>query len=439
MRHFLASLFVLVFVSTSIDAQRRGGGPAAPVDGGADGLGALHFRPLGPEGNRVASITGVPGDPMTVYIGAADGGIWKTSDAGINWRPIFDDKEVSAVGALAVAPTAHETVWAGTGEPWLIRPYYTLGDGVYKSADAGRTWQHMGLDATGHIARIVIDPRDANSVYVCAIGQAFRTQRERGVFHTTDGGATWQQVLAVNDSTGCSDLAMDPSDSKTLYAGMWQVIIHRYDLDSGGLGSGVYVTHDAGATWNKITGHGLPAADHALGKTAVAVAPSNPNRVYALVQDAPAPGLYRSSDRGATWQLVNQSHLPAERASYYTRLAVSPDDENLLYFPSVAFTMSRDGGTTVFQAGAGGGGAAAGGRGRGTGAADTGAPQPQAISAPGGDNHDVWIDPTNANRVLVGSTPSSRSATTVPRPIGNSCCPSRRSITSWRTTRCRTT
>jgi photosystem II stability/assembly factor-like uncharacterized protein len=149
---------------------------------------------------------------MTVYIGAADGGIWKTSDAGINWRPIFDDKEVSAVGALAVAPTAHETVWAGTGEPWLIRPYYTLGDGVYKSADAGRTWQHMGLDATGHIARIVIDPRDANSVYVCAIGQAFRTQRERGVFHTTDGGATWQQVLAVNDSTGCSDLAMDPSD-----------------------------------------------------------------------------------------------------------------------------------------------------------------------------------------------------------------------------------
>jgi photosystem II stability/assembly factor-like uncharacterized protein len=409
MRLFLVGLFVLVFATGTARAQRRGSAPTAPADGGANGLGALHFRPLGPEGNRVASITGVPGDPMTVYIGAADGGIWKTSDAGINWRPIFDDKDVSAVGALAVAPSAHETVWAGTGEPWLIRPYYTLGDGVYKSSDAGRTWKHMGLPATGHIGRIVIDPRDANSVYVCAIGQAFRTQSERGVFHSSDGGATWQHILAVDESTGCSDLAMDPRDSKTLYAGMWQLIIHRYDLHSGGLGSGVYVTRDGGATWNKITGHGLPAADHALGKTAVAVAQSNPNRVYALVQDAPAPGLYRSNDRGETWQLVNQSHLPAERASYYTRMAVSPDDENLLYFPSVAFTMSRDGGTTVFQAGGG----AAGGRGRGAGPAEGGAPPPpsavanaappQGISAPGGDNHDVWIDPTNANRVLVAN------------------------------------
>lgn len=414
MRHVLASLFVLVllvFVGAGVHAQRRGGGPGAPVDGGANGLGELHFRALGPEGNRVASITGVPGDLMTVYAGAADGGIWKTSDAGITWRPIFDDKEVSAVGALAVAPTAHETVWAGTGEPWLIRPYYTLGDGVYKSTDAGRTWQHMGLEATGHIARIVVDPHDANSVFVCAIGQAFRAQRERGVFHTADGGATWQQVLAVDENTGCSDLAMDPGDAKTLYAGMWQLIIHRDDLNSGGLSSGVYVTRDGGATWSKITGHGLPAADHPLGKTAVAVAPSNPSRVYALVQDAPAPGLYRSSDRGVTWELVNQSHLPGERSPYYTRMAVSPDDENLLYFPSVTFTMSRDGGTTVFAAGGGGGGGAAGGRGRGAGAAEAGAPAPgaptapppQAISAPGGDNHDVWIDPSNANRVLVAN------------------------------------
>ncbi len=412
MRHFLISLVLLLFAIGSAHAQRGRGGLAAPADGGPSGLGALHFRPLGPEGNRVASITGVPGDPLTVYIGAADGGIWKTSDAGINWRPIFDDKDVSAVGALAVAPSAHETVWAGTGEPWLIRPYYTLGDGVYKSTDAGRTWQHMGLDATGHIARIVVDPRDANSVYVCAIGQAFRTQRERGVFHTSDGGSTWQQVLAVNERTGCSDLAMDSKDPGTLYAGMWELIVHRYDLHSGGPGSGVYVTRDGGATWNKITGHGLPAADHPLGKIAVAVSQSNPNRVYALVQDAPAPGLYRSSDRGETWQLVNQSHLPAERAPYYTRMAVSPDDENLLYFPSVAFTMSRDGGTTVFQAGGGGGGGAAGGGGRGRGAVPVeGAAPPgttpaapsQGFSAPGGDNHDVWIDPTNAQRVLVAN------------------------------------
>ncbi|MGH9410962.1 MAG: WD40/YVTN/BNR-like repeat-containing protein, partial [Vicinamibacterales bacterium] len=366
MRHILTACFTLVLVSTSAHAQGGRGGFAGPADGGPNGLGWLHFRALGPEGNRVASIAGVPGDPMTVYVGAADGGVWKTTDAGIRWEPIFDKEDVSAIGALAVAPSAHDTVWAGTGEPWMIRPYYTLGDGVYKSADAGRTWQHMGLDATGRIARIVIDPANADNVYVCAIGQAHRQQKERGVFHTTDGGATWKQVLAVDENTGCSDLAMDPRDAKTLYAGMWQLIIHRDNLNSGGPGSGVYITRDGGATWNKITGHGLPAADHALGKIAVAVAPNNPSRVYALVQDAPAPGLYRSNDRGETWQLVNQSHMPAERAPYYTRLAVSPDDENLLYFPSVGFTMSRDGGTTVFQPGRGGGAgaAAAGGRGR---------------------------------------------------------------------------
>ena len=394
----IALLLLVAALASDANAQRgRGQGPAR-TSGGPDGLAALHFRALGPEGNRVASIAGVPGDRMTVYIGAADGGIWKTADAGINWSPVFDDKDVSAIGALAVAPSSHDVVWAGTGEPWLIRPYYTLGDGVYKSTDAGRTWQHAGLEETGHVARVVIDPRDANSVYVCAIGQAFRPQKERGVFHTTDGGSTWTQVLAVNDSTGCSDLAMDPNDSKTLFAGMWQLDIHRWDLHSGGLGSGVYVTHDGGVNWARISGHGLPPADHALGKIAVAIAPSNPNRVYALVQDAPAPGLYRSSDRGETWQLVNQSHLPGERSPYYTRLAVSPDDENLLYFPSVAFTMSRDGGTTVFQAGGGGGG----GRGRGAGGGG-GAPAGPQISAPGGDNHDVWIDPTNANRVLVAN------------------------------------
>jgi hypothetical protein len=159
MPRLAAPILVLLILAATANAQRRGGPSTAATDTGA--LGALHFRPLGPEGNRVASITGVPGDRMTVYAGAADGGIWKTSDAGITWRPIFDGQDVSAIGALAVASSAHDVVWAGTGEPWLIRPYYTLGDGVYKSADSGRTWRHVGLDATGHIARIVIDPRDA--------------------------------------------------------------------------------------------------------------------------------------------------------------------------------------------------------------------------------------------------------------------------------------
>ncbi len=387
---------IVMFSALPAAAQGRRGGSAAAAQGGE--LAALHFRALGPEGNRVASIIGEPGNPGVVYIGAADGGIWKTTDGGTNWAPIFDGENVSAIGALAMAPAAHDVVWAGTGEPWLIRPYYTMGDGVYKSTDAGRTWRHMGLDKTGHIGRIIVDPRDANVVYVCAIGEAFRKQHERGVFRTSDGGTTWTQVLYVNDDTGCSDLALDPSDSKTLYAGMWQLEIHRWNLNSGGPGSGVYVSRDAGGTWSKIAGHGLPAADYPLGKVAVGVAPSNPSRVYALVQDE-RPGLYRSDDRGANWTLVNQSHVTAERSPYYTRFTISPDDPNLLYFPSVSFSMSRDGGTTVFQPGRGGGaggGAAAGGRG--------GAPDPGAgLQSAGGDNHDVWIDPTNANRVLVAN------------------------------------
>ncbi|HKO14610.1 MAG TPA: hypothetical protein VJU87_00125 [Gemmatimonadaceae bacterium] len=391
-----ASLLVTVASTAQAQARQREADDTMPTGP----LAALHFRALGPEGNRVASIIGEPGNPSVVYIGAANGGIWKTTDGGTNWRPIFDRENVSAVGALAMAPTAHDVIWAGTGEPWMIRPYYTMGDGVYKSTDAGRTWRHVGLDSTGHIARIIVDPHDANTVYVCAIGQAFRQQHDRGVFRTTDGGESWKQLLFVNDATGCSDLALDPNDSRTLYAGMWQVEIHRWNLNSGGPSSGVYVTRDGGDTWTKLAGHGLPAADYPLGKVAVGVAPNAPNRVYALVQDV-RPGLYRSDDRGATWELVNQSHETAERSPYYTRLAISPDDENLLYFPSVSFSMSKDGGKTVFQPGR-----------RGPVVADTvqrsdtarRARNPGAgLQSAGGDNHDVWIDPTNANRILVAN------------------------------------
>ena len=237
---FVVILMAMVAVLWRVPAIAQGRrGAQEEMGGGANGLGALHFRALGPEGNRVASIIGEPGNPNVVYVGAADGGIWKTSDAGTNWAPIFDHEDVSAVGALAMAPSDHDEIWAGTGEPWLIRPYYTMGDGVYKSTDAGRSWQHMGLEQTGHIARIIVDPHDANVAFVCAVGQAFRPQHERGIFRTSDAGKTWQQILYVNDNTGCSEMAIDPGDSNTIYAGMWQVEIHRWNLDSGGTGSGV--------------------------------------------------------------------------------------------------------------------------------------------------------------------------------------------------------
>ncbi|MFP5228850.1 MAG: WD40/YVTN/BNR-like repeat-containing protein, partial [Acidobacteriota bacterium] len=224
-------------------------------------LGQLKYREIGPGGNRVAAVVGEPGNPMVIYAGAADGGIWKTSDGGVTWAPIFDHEKVEAIGALAIAPSDHNTVWAGTGETWIIRNNYSMGDGVYKSTDGGATWQHMGLDLTGHIGRIIVNPRNENVVYVCSMGQAFRPQQERGVFRTEDGGKTWKKILFVDENTGCSELSLDANDPNTLVAGMWQIAIHSWGEESGGPGGGVYMTHDRGDTWKKLSGHGLPAAD----------------------------------------------------------------------------------------------------------------------------------------------------------------------------------
>lgn len=332
----------------------------------------LRYREIGPGGNRVSAVVGEPGNPMVIYAGAADGGIWKTSDGGVTWAPIFDHEDVSAIGALAVAPSDHNTVWAGTGETWIIRNNYSMGDGIYKSTDGGASWQHMGLELTGHIGRIIVDPQNENVVYACAMGQAFRPQQERGIFRTEDGGRTWKQVLFVNENTGCSELSMDAHDPKTLVAGMWQIAIHSWGEESGGPGGGVYISHDGGDTWKKLSGHGLPAADQAVGKVAVQIAPSDSNRIYALIQED-TPRFYRSDDRGETWKVVNQLHVLSERSPYYTRFAVAPDDENFIFFVAVTIVYSRDGGRTL---------------------ADD-------MTIPAGDVHDVWYDPLNPDRVMV--------------------------------------
>jgi len=358
-------------------AQGRGPGSAAPAAPGP--LGAMTWRFVGPYGNRAAAAAGAPGDPAVMYVGAASGGVWKTENGGVNWKPVFDHENVSAIGALAVAPSAPNVVWAGTGEPWLIRAFYPMGDGVYKSTDAGGHWQHMGLDATGHIGRIVVDPHNPQRVFVCALGQLFKAQPERGVYRTEDGGRTWQLVLGPNPDTGCSDLAIDPSDPNTLYAGMWQLRVYPWKIDSGGPAGGIYVTRDGGATWRKLAGHGLPPAAHAVGKVAVAIAPSNPQRVYALVQDT-QPSLYTSRDGGATWTLVSHDHMMLQRDSYYGRFGVSPSDENRLYFVSPNYTISLDGGHTFLRPGPANG-----------------------FGSAGGDNHDIWIDPANPRRILVAN------------------------------------
>jgi photosystem II stability/assembly factor-like uncharacterized protein len=241
----------------------------------------LRFRYIGPVGNRVASVAGIPGDANTYYAGAASGGIWKTTDAGIHWAPIFDDQSVSSVGAMAVAVSNPNIVWAGTGEPW-IRSHISVGTGVYKSTDAGRTWTHAGLDSSGRVGRIVIDPNNPDIVFVAAQGHSYGPQQDRGLYRTTDGGKTWTRVLFVDANTGAIDVVMHPADSKTLFAAMWQLELHTWGRESGGAGSGLYVSHDGGSNWTKLQGNGLPT--HEIGKAGLAISRSNPNRVYALIE-----------------------------------------------------------------------------------------------------------------------------------------------------------
>jgi photosystem II stability/assembly factor-like uncharacterized protein len=374
-------------------------------------MSALRFRYIGPVGNRVDAVAGVSGDPNVYYAGAASGGVWKTTDGGIHWSPIFDDQPVASIGALAVAPSNPNIVWAGTGEAF-IRSHISIGDGIYKSTDAGRTWTHMGLDSTGRIARIVVDPNNPDIVFVAAQGHSYGPQQQRGIFRTTDGGKTWQRVVFVDENTGGIDVVMHPTNPQVLFAATWQLEMHTWGRESGGPGSGIYMSRDGGATWTRLQGNGLPT--HTVGKIGLAISHSNPNRVYALVETGdgnPLHGqptdngeLWRSEDGGSTWHVVSYDRNLGCRQPYYTRMAVSPDNPDETYFLCASFSRSMDGGATVAEGGRGGGGAG-GGRG-GTGAeggrganANAGPP----MTTPGGDNHDMWIDPANAARMAVAN------------------------------------
>ena len=347
---------------------------------GSEQLNQLRYRYIGPVGNRVIAVAGIPGDPNIYYVGAASGGIFKTTDGGTNWQPIFDGQEVSSVGSLAVAAADANIVWAGTGETF-IRSHISVGNGVYKSTDAGKTWTHTGLEKTGRIGRIVIDPRNPDVVLACALGHAYGPQPERGVFRTADGGATWQRVLFVDENTGCGDIAMDPNNSRILYAGMWQLELHTWARNSGGPGSGLYKSTDSGVTWNRLSGHGLP--NPPVGKIGLAIAKKT-SRVYALIEtgdgvpldDKPTQRgqLWRSDNAGDSWEVVSYDRQLAGRWAYYTRCAVAPDNENEIFFLTSAFSRSIDGGRTV-----------------------------TTMPSPGGDNHDMWIDPTNGDRLVVAS------------------------------------
>jgi photosystem II stability/assembly factor-like uncharacterized protein len=347
-----------------------------------DAYSALRWRYIGPEGNRFSAAAGIAGDPSTYYVGAASGGIYKTTDAGAHWQPIFDGHPVQSIGSLAVAASDPNVVWAGTGEG-KIRSHISLGQGIYQSTDAGKSWTLMGLEQTGRIPRLVIDPKNPNVVLACALGHAYGPQPDRGVFRTTDGGKTWTKTLFVDENTGCSDIAMDLNNPRILFAGMWQLEIHTWGRTSGGPGSGLYTSRDGGVTWRKLTGRGLPTRP--VGKVAVAISHSNPNRVYALIEtgdgipwdgkETDAGQIFRSDDGGETWRVVSYDHLAMGRPHYYSRMAVAPDDEDEAYFLTASYAKTLDGGLTLTQL--------------------------SGARAPGGDHHDIWIDPTAADRQIV--------------------------------------
>ncbi len=366
MRHFItarlvppaAGIAIIVLTAAAKAQQTAPPNPNRPIN--ATPLGFEFLGPAG--GGRVASITGVPGDTSIWYIGSASGGVWKSTDGGHRFTPVFDSAGVQAIGAVAVAPSRPSTVWVGTGEAWLVRDADIAGDGVYRSDDAGKSWQHAGLDRTGRIARILVHPTNPDVVYVCALGRGTGPQEERGVYKTTDGGKSWSRVLFLEPNVGCSSLAMDATNPDVLFAGMWHVIVHPWAMSSGTEtgADGVWRTTDGGATWKQLVA-GLPRPP--LGKVGVAIAPSSSNRVYALLQTANQGSLWRSDDGGDSWKVVSWARGLIGRAGYYMHLAVSSGNPDEVLVANSSFWQSTDGGKTF-------------------------------KSVPwGGDNHDIWIDP----------------------------------------------
>jgi photosystem II stability/assembly factor-like uncharacterized protein len=330
----------------------------------------LRYRHIGPPGNRAAAVVGVPGDPLVYYVGASSGGVWKSTDGANTWEPIFDDQPAQSIGALAIAASDPNVVWAGTGEAF-VRSNISIGNGVYKSTDAGKTWKHMGLDKSGRIGRVAIDPRNPDVVFVAAMGHCYGPQKERGVFRTRDGGKTWEHVLFADENTGCFEIAMNPSNPRILFAGMWPIVIHTYGRESGGPNGGLWKSTDGGDTWLRLTGHGLP--EPPIGKVGLSIAPSNPEVVYALIETgSPNRGvLWRSDDGGDNWRLVSYNRLLNERPHYASRIMVNPADQDEVYFAANSISRTLDGGYTA------------------------------EVMPWSGDTHDLWADPKNPDRLMV--------------------------------------
>jgi photosystem II stability/assembly factor-like uncharacterized protein len=336
---------------------------------------AMSYRLVGPfAGGRICRVAGVAGDPLTYYAATAGGGVWKSADGGHQWKPIFDDQPTASVGSIAVAPSDPNVVYVGTGEA-NIRGNVIFGRGIFKSTDAGKTWKHVWKQI-GQIGTMVVHPKNADIAYAAVLGHAFGVNQERGVYRTLDGGKSWKKILYVNDETGCSDVAIDPTNPRVLFAGFWQTRRRPWEMTSGGPGSDLFVSRDGGETWTSLKKDaekiGLPKP--IWGKIGVAVASSNGKRVYAIIE-AETGGVFRSDDGGATWANVNRDRIVRQRAWYYSTLTVHPTNADVVYAPNVPLLKSIDGGRSF-----------------GT------------VRGPHhGDHHDLWIDPANPNRMICGN------------------------------------
>ena len=336
-------------------------------------LGALEWRCIGPpRGGRVLAVAGDPVNPTVFYFGACAGGVWKTNDGGTYWENVSDGYfNTGSVGAIAVADSDPNVVYAGMGES-CIRLDASYGDGVYKSTDGGKTWTHMGLEDTRHIARVRVHPQNPDIVYVAALGHAFGPNEQRGVFRSTDGGVTWERVLFKSEDAGAADLSIDPTNPRVLYAAIWQTRRNFWSLTSGGPDSGLYKSTDGGDTWTEISDNpGLPGG--LKGRIGVAVSPARPDRVWAIVE-AEDTGLFRSDDAGATWEKVNDDLDLYGRPWYYSHVFADPQDPDTVWMQNLQCWKSVDGGRNFTQ-----------------------------VGTPHGDNHDLWIDPRNPQRMIGGN------------------------------------
>jgi photosystem II stability/assembly factor-like uncharacterized protein len=326
-------------------------------------LKAMKWRQVGPfRGGRALAATGVAGDPLTYYFGAVAGGVWKTTNGGNTWTPMTDKTGIMSVGAIAVAPSDPNVVYVGTGEScW--RGDITYGDGMYKSVDGGKTWTHIGLEDSRHIARVIVHPTNPDILFVAAMGHAYGPNETRGVFRSSDGGKTWQKVLFKDNKTGAIDLTFDPSNPHVLYAALYEAQRYPWTAVSGGPGSGLYKSNDDGATWKRLEGHGLPSG--VLGRIGVSVSGADGNRVYAIIE-AEKGGIYRSDDAGDSWQLLTGDHRYTQRAWYFHHIFADPKNIDTVYVLNTAVYRSTDGGHSF-----------------------------NFVRSPHGDNHGLWIDPTH--------------------------------------------